>query len=146
MSANRAHKWKKVRAREQKCVPRSTGMGIKKGLCMIHMLEKMPGHRKMCFYQCLEIQQVSWIYKSTLVNSLSICIKPVSILSTASLSRHQQFNKFQWFSKCLLIDAHLFKFNTIYSIHWILLVLHSPRSNVQILYHEKINVVHSSEK
>ena len=30
MSANRAHKWQKVRAREQKCVPRSTGMGMKK--------------------------------------------------------------------------------------------------------------------
>ena len=30
MSANRAHKWQKVCAREQKCVPRSTGMGKKK--------------------------------------------------------------------------------------------------------------------
>ena len=40
MSANRAHKGQKVRAREQKCVPRSTGMGIKKGL-PIHDLEAM---------------------------------------------------------------------------------------------------------
>ena len=37
---------------------------------VIHILVKMPGHRKMCFYQCAESQWVNWIYKSTLLNSL----------------------------------------------------------------------------
>ena len=101
MSANRAQTWQTVRAREQKCVPRSTGMGIKKGLYTTYSALSF-----LTFYNPLHLfPSPSPLF--FIIFSLSPSLLPLPPFSSHPIPRGLVYNtKWRWITNPLIALAH----------------------------------------